>query len=65
LQTSLKPEKLNIETMQERLKEKGDLWADFWKQRQGLEDSINRVSGKIAPATYAATNGLPPKPKAR
>jgi bifunctional non-homologous end joining protein LigD len=65
LQTSLKPEKLNIETMQERLKEKGDLWADFWKQRQGLEDSINRLSGKIAPATYAATNGLPPKPKAR
>jgi len=45
LRTSLKPEKLNIETMHERLKEKGDLWADFWKQRQGLEDPINRLSG--------------------
>jgi bifunctional non-homologous end joining protein LigD len=49
LRTSLKAEKLNIETMPERLKEKGDLWADFWKQRQGLEDSINRLSGKVEP----------------
>jgi bifunctional non-homologous end joining protein LigD len=63
LRTSLKPEKLNIETMHDRLKEKGDLWADFWRQRQGLEDSINRLSGKTAPATYPATNGLPTNPK--
>jgi DNA primase len=46
LRKSLKPEKLNIETMHERLKEKGDLWADFWKQRQGLEDSINSLLKK-------------------
>jgi bifunctional non-homologous end joining protein LigD len=63
LRTSLKPEKLNIKTMHERVKEKGDLWADFWGQRQGLEDSINRLGGKIAPATYPATNGLPTNPK--
>ncbi len=63
LRTNLKPETLNIETMDERLKERGDLWADFWKQRQGLEDSINRLSGEIAPATHSATNRLPTNPK--
>jgi bifunctional non-homologous end joining protein LigD len=63
LRKSLKPEKLNIETMHERLKEKGDLWADFWKQRQGLEDSITRLSGKFASPTYPATNGPPKNPK--
>ena len=63
LRTSLKPEKLNIQTMHDRLKEKGDLWADFWKQRQGLEDPINRLSSKTAPATNPATNALPTNPK--
>ena len=63
LRTSLKPEKLNIETMHERLKEKGDLWADFWRQRQGLEDSINRLSGKVEFATYPAKNVLPTNSK--
>jgi bifunctional non-homologous end joining protein LigD len=51
LRTSLKPEKLNIKTLHERLKEKGDLWAGFWKQRQRLEDSINRLSGGFASTT--------------
>ncbi len=63
LRTSLKPDKLNIATMPERLKEKGDVWADFWKRRQGLEDSINQLSDKIGPATRPATNGLPTSPK--
>jgi bifunctional non-homologous end joining protein LigD len=49
LRTNLKPEKLNIKTVHERLKEKGDLWAEFWKQRQRLEDAINRLSGGLAP----------------
>jgi bifunctional non-homologous end joining protein LigD len=50
LRTNLKPENFNIKTMPARLKEKGDLWGDFWKQRQRLEDAINRLSTNIAPA---------------
>jgi len=30
------------------VKEKGDLWADFWKKSQRLEDAINLLSGNLA-----------------
>jgi bifunctional non-homologous end joining protein LigD len=49
LRTNLKSEKLNIKTLPERIKEEGDLWADFWKRRQRLDDAINLLSGDIAP----------------
>jgi bifunctional non-homologous end joining protein LigD len=49
LRTNLKPEKLNIKTLPERIKEEGDLWADFWKRRQRLDDAIHLLSGDIAP----------------
>jgi bifunctional non-homologous end joining protein LigD len=49
LRTSLKPEKLNLVTVHDRLKKVGDLWGNFWKQSQGLEAAINRLSGGIAP----------------
>jgi bifunctional non-homologous end joining protein LigD len=49
LRTNLKPEKLNIKTLPERIKKEGDLWADFWKRRQRLDDAINLLSGDIAP----------------
>jgi bifunctional non-homologous end joining protein LigD len=48
LRTSMKPEKLNMKTMPDRLKEKGDLWGDFWKRRQRLEDAIDQLSSHIA-----------------
>lgn len=48
LRMRLKPENLNIETAHVRLKEKGDLWAEFWKQRQGLEGAINLLGAGIA-----------------
>jgi bifunctional non-homologous end joining protein LigD len=44
LRTSLRPEALNIKTISARLKEKGDLWADFWKKRQRLEDAVKLLS---------------------
>src|SRR6266478_4209487 len=40
LRAGLHPETLNIKTVFARLKEKGDLWADFWKRRQRLEQAI-------------------------
>jgi bifunctional non-homologous end joining protein LigD len=51
LRTSLRPETLNIKTIFARLKEKGDLWADFWKQRQRLEGAIEALSSRIPPRT--------------
>jgi DNA primase len=43
----LRPETLNIKTVFARLKEKGDLWGDFWKQRQRLEGAIEALSNRI------------------
>jgi bifunctional non-homologous end joining protein LigD len=50
LRSSLRPETLNIKTLFARLKEKGDLWADFWKRRQRLEDAIESLSRRMPPA---------------
>ncbi|MGA2095064.1 MAG: DNA ligase D [Candidatus Acidiferrum sp.] len=49
LRATLKPESLNIKTIASRLKERGDLWADFWKQRQKLEPAIELLSRRISP----------------
>ena len=49
LRSSLRPETLNIETVFARLKEKGDLWGDFWKTRQRLEGAIEALSNRIPP----------------
>ncbi len=51
LRPSLRPETLNITTVFARLKEKGDLWADFWKRRQRLEHAIELLSERMPPRT--------------
>src|SRR5579859_976093 len=51
LRASLKPETFNIESIRARLKEKGDLWADFWDSRQRLEHAIEILSSQIASPT--------------
>jgi bifunctional non-homologous end joining protein LigD len=43
LHMGLRPDRFTIKTMSERLKEQGDLWADFWKERQGLEPALERL----------------------
>jgi bifunctional non-homologous end joining protein LigD len=50
LRPTLRPESLNIKTVFARLKEKGDLWADFWNKRQRLEEAIELLSQRM-PAT--------------
>jgi len=47
LKPSLKPESFNIRTVFARLKEKGDLWADFWKKQQRLEGGIELLSQRM------------------
>jgi bifunctional non-homologous end joining protein LigD len=54
LKTSLRPETLNTKTMPARLKEKGDLWADFWKKRQRLEEAIELLSERMTSKTKKA-----------
>jgi len=49
LRPSLQPANLNIKTILARLKEKGDLWSDFWKQRQRLEGAVEALSNRIPP----------------
>ena len=49
LRPSLQPANLNIKTIFARLKEKGDLWSDFWKQRQRLEGAVEALSNRIPP----------------
>jgi bifunctional non-homologous end joining protein LigD len=47
LRASLRPEKLNIKTIFARMKETGDLWANFWNRRQALESAIERLSARL------------------
>ena len=54
LRSSLRPETLNIKTVFARLKEKGDLWGDFWKRRQRLEQAIELLSERVPPRTKKA-----------
>jgi bifunctional non-homologous end joining protein LigD len=49
LRTSLRPASLNIKTIFARLQEKGDLWADFWKHRQKLEQAIELLGARLQP----------------
>jgi bifunctional non-homologous end joining protein LigD len=44
LRAALRADTLNIKTLFPRLKEKGDLWADFWQSRQGIEDAFEKLS---------------------
>jgi bifunctional non-homologous end joining protein LigD len=47
LRASLRPEVFNLKTIFARVKEKGDLWADFWKRRQRLEPAIELLSRRM------------------
>lgn len=47
LRPTLKPEKFNMKNLFSRLKEKGDLWADFWQSRQRIEPVLEHL-GTIA-----------------
>jgi bifunctional non-homologous end joining protein LigD len=54
LRKSLRPETLNMKTVFARLKEKSDLWSDFWKRRQKLEQAIELLSERMPARTKKA-----------
>ena len=49
LRPGLRPANLNIKTIVARIKEKGDLWDDFWKRRQRLETAIEALGSRMPP----------------
>lgn len=58
LRTNLKAEKLNIKTLPERLKEKSDLWGNFFKSSQTLDEAIHRLGGEL-PRNQPGTKAEP------
>ena len=47
LRPSLRPDKFNLKTLARRLQEKGDLWADFWKSRQRIENAFEKIHADV------------------
>jgi bifunctional non-homologous end joining protein LigD len=47
LRPTLEPERFNMKNLFSRVKEKGDLWADFWQSRQRIEPVLEHL-GTIA-----------------
>ena len=47
LRPNLRPEKFNLKTLALRLEEKGDLWANFWKSRQRIENALEKINAKV------------------
>ncbi|MGB7349994.1 MAG: DNA ligase D [Candidatus Acidiferrales bacterium] len=43
LTPGLQPEKWNLRSMAKRIEAVGDLWANFWKQRQEIEPAAERL----------------------
>jgi bifunctional non-homologous end joining protein LigD len=43
LRPNLRPEKFNLRTLARRLQETGDLWANFWKNRQRIEKAFEKI----------------------
>jgi bifunctional non-homologous end joining protein LigD len=58
LHKKLRPETLNIKTIFARLKEKGDLWSDFWERRQRLEQAIELLSERMPQRTKKAPQSI-------
>jgi bifunctional non-homologous end joining protein LigD len=57
LRPALKPERFNIKNLEGRLKQKGDLWAGFWKSRQRIEPALDQLGASALEA------GERPKPR--
>lgn len=47
LTKSFSPEKWNLRNLDERLEDAGDLWKDFWNQRQTLDRALSLLAKKL------------------
>lgn len=48
LRPALKPERFNMKNLFSRLKQKGDLWADFWPSRQRIERAVDHLGASAS-----------------
>jgi bifunctional non-homologous end joining protein LigD len=51
LKKGIDPEKWNIKTLDQRIARVGDLWADFWKSRQTLDQALELLAKRIPSET--------------
>jgi DNA primase len=47
LNSQLREDTWNIKSMMGRIKKVGDLWANFWKERQELERAVEMLGEKL------------------
>ena len=47
LNAKLREDTWNIKSMPGRIKKIGDLWARFWKERQGIERAVEMLEKKF------------------
>jgi bifunctional non-homologous end joining protein LigD len=50
LEKTIVPEKWNLRTLDDRLREVGDLWHDFWSKRQTLDRALELLGKKFPKA---------------
>jgi len=48
LRPTLKPERFNMKNLPSRLKQKGDLWAEFWQSRQRIEAALEQLGASAS-----------------
>jgi len=48
LRGNIDPETWNIRTIEQRIRKAGDLWKDFWGQRQTLDSALEALSEQLA-----------------
>lgn len=65
LRPGLRADSFNIKTLPARLKEKGDLWADFWRSRQRIEDAFEKLSVPLKGSTPQQSTASHQKKKTR
>jgi len=55
LAKSISPDKWNLRTFDERLRDVGDLWRDFWAKRQTLDRALELLGKKLPKGNVAAS----------
>jgi bifunctional non-homologous end joining protein LigD len=56
LEKTIDPEKWNLRTLDNRLRDVGDLWHDFWSKRQTLDRALELLGKKLPKASETAAS---------
>jgi bifunctional non-homologous end joining protein LigD len=48
LKKDFSPEQWNLNTLERRLKDVGDLWKDFWSKRQSLSEPLDQLDRRLS-----------------